>query len=347
MSLTTTTNNSTIFHISKQGNVYTSEQHLPLQEGLGICYENEKKEMKEYAWLKKYYCFEFFLSLTLLSISIIFELLFLMVNFIWKEMKNVPEKNLIAFSIALFVCDIIGFTLPLIKNNINEIICKIVAIILNFFSLALCSWPCIVVNDIWLILRSKHARYSLTYLYFRYSIIAWGIPLTVTLICLTIDLVSSGSLICYGDQNYCWISPIAVRLIVYIVPMTFTNYGSFLLVLIIAILTKREKSRDQSLLSKNDKLKFHKMIIKLFLLSGTAELTCLVQIPNSTKENELIVNMIFGFLHNTLRSSRGIFTFLMFGCNTTIEKYRQRPVFELLHTKRRFEQNKLLVSRRL
>ena len=231
---------------------------------------------------------------------------------------------MIAFFIALFVFDIIGLTLPLMKNNINEIICKIVAIILHFFSLALCTWPCIVVNDVWLILRYKYARYSLTYLYFRYSLIAWGIPLIVTLVCLTIDLVTNGSLIRYGDQDYCWISPISVRLIVYIVPMTFTNYGSFLLVLIIAILTKREKSRDQSLLSKNDKLKFHKMVIKLFLLSGTVELIGLVQIPNATKENEVIVNVIFGFLHNTLRSSRGIFTFMIFGSSIIIEKYKHR-----------------------
>ena len=157
----------------------------------------------------------------------------------------------------------------------------------------------------------------------RYSLIAWGIPLIVTLVCLTIDLVTNGSLIRYGDQDYCWISPIGARLIVYIVPMTFTNYGSFLLVLIIAILTKREKSRDQSLLSKNDKLKFHKMIIKLFLLSGTVELIGLVQIPNASKENEVIVNVIFGFLYNTLRSSRGIFTFMIF-CSSIIEKYKHR-----------------------
>ena len=349
MSLTTITNNSAIFHISKQENVYTSEQYLPLQEGLGICNVNEKKGMKEYAWLKNYDCFEFFLSLTLLSISIIFELLFLMVNLIWKKIKKVPEKNLIAFCIALFVCDIIGLTLPLIKNNINEISCKIVAIILHFFSLALCTWPCIVVNDVWLILRSKYARYSLTYLYFRYSIIAWGIPLIVTLVCLTVDLSSNGSLIRYGDQNYCWISPTSARLTMYIVPMTFTNYGSFLLVLIIVILTKREKSRDQSLLAKNDKLKFHKMIIKLFLLSGTAELIGLVQIPNATKENEVVVNVIFRFLHNTLRSSRGIFTFMTFGSSIIIEKYKQQlrtstPVFEL-YTKRNQEQNKPLASK--
>ena len=351
MSLTNITNNSAIFHINKQGNVYTSEQYLPLEKGLGICCENEKKRMKEHAWLKKYYCFEFFISLTLLSISITFELLFLMVNLIWKKMKNVPEKNLIAFSIALFVCDIIGLTLPLIKNNINEISCKIVALLLHFFSLALCTWPCIVVNHVWLILRSKCARYGFTYLYFRYSIIAWGIPLIVTLVCLTVDLLSNGSLIRYGDQDYCWISPTGARLIVYILPMTFTNYGSFLLVLMIVILTKREKSRDQSLLAKDDKLKFHKMIIKLFLLSGTAELIGLVQIPNATKENEVVVNVIFGFLHNTLRSSRGIFTFMIFGSSIIIEKYKQRlrtssPVFELYTTRTRtHERNKLLASK--
>ena len=231
---------------------------------------------------------------------------------------------MVAFCIALFVCDITGLILPLTKNNAHGVTCKIVALSLHFFSLALCTWPCIVAYEVWLILRSRNVNNRSNYLHFRYSLVAWGIPFIVTSVCLAIDLVSNGSLIRYGDQDYCWIFPFHARLAVYIVPFTLMTCGNSLLITIIVKTTRREKRTKHSLLARNDKLKFHKMIIKLFLLFGTAELIGLVQIPNDTKENQVIVNTIFGLLHNFLRSSRGIFLFLAFGCNTVIKIYRER-----------------------
>ena len=154
--------------------------------------------------------------------------------------------------------------------------------------------------------------------------VAWGIPCIVTLVCLTVDLVGNGSLIRYGNQDYCWIFPFHARLAVYVVPLTLMTCGNSFLISIIVITTRREKRTKHSLLAKNDKLKYHKMIIKLFLLFGTAELIGLVQIPNATQENQVIVNVVFGLLHNLFRSSRGIFLFLIFGFNTVIKKYRKQ-----------------------
>ena len=68
------------------------------------------------------------------------------------------------------------------------------------------------------------------------------------------------------------------------------------------------------------------MVIKLFLLFGTAELIGLVQIPNAKQkgQSELIFHAIFGFLHNVLRSTRGIFMFTLFVGKKILEKCKER-----------------------
>lgn len=94
--------------LNNEERTYEAEQYLPLPEGLRICLVNEKHTSREYAWLKQYDYFEILLSLTLLSISVIFELLLLIVYLARKRLRNIPKKNLIAFCLVLLVCDIIG-----------------------------------------------------------------------------------------------------------------------------------------------------------------------------------------------------------------------------------------------
>ena len=325
-SLTNISNNSAIIRIENGAEIYTPEQFLPLMEGLGICYQSKNERSKMYMWLKQYYHFENWMSLSLLSVSIVFEGLLLIVYLVWNKVRDTPEKNLMAFCIGLLICDVIGFTLTLIKSNINKLTCKIVALLLHFFSLTLCTWPCIIAYEVWLILRYRNVKQRSSYSYLIYSVIAWGLPLATTLICLIVDLVSNGSLIRYGNQEYCWIFPFHARLAVYIVPIIITNYGSFLVISITIIRTKRQKRREHKLLAKSDRINFSKMIIKLFLLFGTAEIIGLVQIPNPEEkgESELIFNTIFGLLYDFLRSSRGIFMFIISAFSKVFEIYKDR-----------------------
>ena len=81
--------------ISESKKLYEADQYLPLPEGLGICLGDEKA-----VWLKKYYNFENILELSLLSVSIILELLLFILFLAKKNMRNIPNKNLV----ALFFC---------------------------------------------------------------------------------------------------------------------------------------------------------------------------------------------------------------------------------------------------
>ena len=175
--------------INKENKSYTPEQYLPLLEGLGICLGNDKYAKKDPAWLKQFYKFENIISLNLLSISVILELLLLIVYLAWKRTRNIPEKNLIAFCFVLLVCDIIGLMLPLTKNSLDEISCKTIAVLLHFFSLALCTWSGIIAYDIWFIFWSRSAAQRPDIFFLQYSLVAWGVPTVLTVICLTVDIL--------------------------------------------------------------------------------------------------------------------------------------------------------------
>ena len=286
----------------------------------------KKGRIKEYIWLEQYYLYETILSVTFLAISVILELVLLEVYVILKKTRNTAGKILISFCIALLVCDIIVLILSLIKNDLNWWPCRIVALILHFFSLALCTWPCIMTYDLWSILRCKRVKHDSNILYLRYSIVAWGFPFLVTAICVTVDILSNGLVVSYGNQNHCWISPFHARLVGYIVPFSFMNYGSFLVVFIVITQTKLEKRKKHSMLAKTDQLNLSKMTMKLCMLFGTAELIGLIQIPNARDkgQSEVVFNVIFGFIYNFLRSVRGIFMFALFAANVILEKYRER-----------------------
>ena len=167
-------------------------------EEFSTCHKNEKKGIKEYEWLKYFY-FENSMSLMLPFISIVLELLLLIVYLAVKKTKNMPNKILIAFCVALLICDVIAVILTLINTvrSINTAVCKTVALLLHYFSLALCTWPCIIAFDLWKIMRSTNTMNRQSFLYLRYNIIAWGIPVIVASTCLSVDLIKDGSLIRY------------------------------------------------------------------------------------------------------------------------------------------------------
>ena len=316
-------NKSITVTINGEGKYFTSEQYVPLTEGFGICYQREKSDTSDL--LLHYYYFENILSLLLLSISIILDLVSLIVYLSKKHLQNIPGKNLIALCFSMFICDIGGMLLTLTRNNMGSISCRIVAVLLHFFSLALCTWSCVIAYDFWSIFRSKNTSYRRTKLYLRYSFFAWGTPFLAVSACYLVDALSKGALIHYGKPNYCWISPFSARLALYIVPFFIMTTVSFILIFWVISHNIREKRKNHSMLAKKDQLNFCKITIKLCFLLGTTELIGMIQITKAEEKGQakVIFNIIFGFFHNLLRCSRGTFIFILFTVKAISETYSQ------------------------
>ena len=314
-------NKSITATINGERKYFTSEQYVPLTEGFGICYQREKSDT--YDRLLHYYYFENILSLFLLSISIILDLVSLTVYLSKKHLQNIPGKNLIALCFSIFICDSLAILLTLTRNNMSGILCRIVAVLLHFFSLALCTWPCVIAYDFWSIFRLKNTGYRRTKLYLRYSLFAWGAPFLAVSVCYLVDVLSKGTLIRYGKPNYRWISPLSARLAVYIVPFFLMTTGSFILIFWVISYNIRKKRKNHSMLAKKDQLKFGQMAIKLCFLLGTTELIGLIQITKAEEKGqaEVIFNIIFGFFYNFLRCSRGTFIFIFFTVKAISEAY--------------------------
>lgn len=104
------------------------------------------------------------------------------------------------------------------------------------------------------------------------------------------------------------------------------NFGSSFIVLTSMLQRKDERKEIHKNVAKSGQINYSKLLMKLFLLFGTAELIGLIQIPNAVKRGkfEVIFDVTFEFLYNTLRSSRGIVMFLLFGWNGVRKKYRKR-----------------------
>ena len=322
-SLTKMINKSVAVSFDDGKKTYSPEQYLPLPEGLGICLGNENVGIKEYQWLRRYYYFENILVLTALSVSIILELLLLL--YLNRKTRTIAERNLTSFSFNLLLCDFTVFISYLLKRNINGTPCKIIAVMIHFFSLALCTWSCVIAYDIWYIFRSRNTGQRLSNLCFRYSIVAWGAPILITLICVNVDFLSAKSIIGYREHGYCWISSLHARLILYIIPFSAMTFGSSLIVFISMLQQKHERREIHKNIARGSQISYPKILIKLFLLLGTVELIGLIQIPSVEQKGqfEVILHVTFGLLYTFLRSSRGIFMFALFGWNGIRKKYRK------------------------
>ena len=156
----------------------------------------------------------------------------------------------------MFTCDIIGLLLTLTRNAMSSISCRIVTVSLHFFSLALCTWPCVIAYDFWSIFQSKHTSHGKFTLYLRYSLFAWDTPILAISVCVLLSALSGGILIGYGKLNHFWIWSFSARLFAYIVSFSIMTSGSFALIFKVISHTKREKKKESKHACQKRPIKF-------------------------------------------------------------------------------------------
>ena len=325
MSLINVENKSVITKITGEEKKYSPEQYLPLPEGIGICMTNVEKMFTGKLKLEDYWLIEKKVSISFLSLSIFLEIVTFMINCLLKEFDNIPGKNLIALCIGIFACDIMVLIMALVKS-LPQTYCLITAVLLHYFSLALCTWAVVITYDLSIILKSPLIIRRRKNTYLKYSIFGWGLPLLIVLISVCIDLFENETFsfqIGYGKFNHCWISHFYARLVFYIVPFFLMTFSSFLAICYVILKLKKESKKNIAIVGRNQELNLASVAVKLCLILGVSELIGLVQIPGNkviSKQHE-IFNVIFGSLYNLSRSLRGCFIFmvLIYGKNVRIK----------------------------
>ena len=325
MSLIKIENKSVITKITRGEKKYSPEQYLPLPEGIGVCMKNTGKTFTGYLKLNDYWLIEEKISISFLSLSISLEILIFMMNCLLKEFDNIPGKNLTALCIGMFACDIMVLIIALAKS-LAQTYCMIIAVLLHYFSLALCTWTVAITYDLSIIIKRPLSIKRRKKSYLKYSVFGWGLPLFMVSISVCIDLFGNKTFsfqIGYGKFNYCWISYFYERLAFYIVPFSLMTFGSFLAICDVIFKLKKGMKKNIASAGRNHELSFATMAIKLYLILGVSELVGLVQIPDNkvTSKQHEIFNLIFGSLYNLSRSLRGCFIFivLIYGKNVRIK----------------------------
>ena len=294
---------------------YSPEQYLPLPEGIGICMTNMRKKFTGYLKLKDYWLIEEKISFSFLSLSISLEIVTFMINCLLKEFDNIPGKNLTGLCISIFACDIMVLIIALAKHLLQTY-CMIIAVLLHYFSLAICTWTVVITYDISIVLKRPLSIKGRKNPYLKYSVFGWGLPLLIISISVCIDLFGNKTFsfqVGYGKFNHCWISYFYARLAFYIVPFSLMTFGSFLAICDVIFKLKKETKTNMAIAGRKYELNLAKMTIRLCLILGVSELIGLVQIPDNkviSKQHE-IFNVIFGSLYNLSRSLRGCFIFIV------------------------------------
>ena len=139
-----------------------------------------------------------------------------------KELRTIHGKNLLSLNSSLFVCDVVMLFL-LLSSYIPQKICQFTAAILPFFAMTLSVWAGIMAFDLWstfIVLSSTKTSHSL---FLKYSMVGWGIPAIVLLLCFSLEHLSK-EMIEYGRNGQCFIGNTFPKLFSYVLPNSHHDY---------------------------------------------------------------------------------------------------------------------------
>ena len=191
--------------------------------------------------------------------------------------------------------------------------------------MALSVWAGVMAFDLcstFTILSSTNTSHSL---FLKYSMVGWGIPAIVLLLCLSLEHLSK-EMMEYGRNGQCFIGNILANLFSYVLStILIITISSILLLVIIRKLRRELQSRSKVPAVNNTSPNLIRMSIKLCLALGIAELFGIIQIPSSShREVIVIINSVFGCLYTLIRSLRGCFIFVSFMMTKKMKKYYRR-----------------------
>ena len=306
-------------------NLLKAGEYIPLPDGLATCIKMSKKHI--FKWYETLLKYENALAIFCLFLSVIMETILIATYIKLKELRTVHGKNLLSLSLSLFVCDVVMLFL-LLSSDIPQKICQFTAVILHFFAMALSIWAGVMAFDLWSTFNVLSSTKTSQSLFFKYSMIGWGVPAIVILLCLSLEHLSK-EMIEYGRNSQCFIENALAKLFSYVLPtILIMAISSILLLVMIRKLRRELQSRCKVTAVNNTSPNLIHMSVKLCLALGIAELLGIIQIPSSNqREVIVIINSVFGCLYTLMRSLRGCFIFVSFMKTKKIKRYYRRFIF--------------------
>ena len=311
----------------KNGNTYKplkTENYFPLRNGLAVC---EFSSGNKKNWNRTLNKTANIISIILLLSSVLMEILLIATYLKIKELQTIPGKNLISICFSLFACDITLLYL-LFAGSIPEKLCKFTAAVLHFFSLSLSVWTGVMAFDLWSTFRTSFKQRVSQSSFKNYSLVGWGAPIVVLLVCLALEQIGNNP-IAYGKDGQCFITNIYAKVFTFLIPTFGISFASCIMLLItVKKLRIAFKSQPKEMAINNASPDLMKMVVKLSLVLGLVELVGIVQVPSTHYDETItVINSVFNFIYAVARSSRGCFIFITFMLTKQIQKHYKRIHF--------------------
>ena len=182
--------------------------------------------------------------------------------------------------------------------------------------------------DLWSTFRTSFKQRASRSSLKNYSLVGWGTPTVVLLVCLALEQLGNNP-IAYGKDGKCFITNIYAKVFTFLIPTFGISFASCIMLLItVKKLKIAFKSQPKEMAINSASPDLMKMVIKLSLVLGLVELVGIVQVPtNHNDETITVINSVFNFIYAVARSSRGCFIFLTFMLTKQMQKYYKRIHF--------------------
>ena len=196
--------------INSSGEILQPEEYEPSGDGRNVTICVKEKRGGTYF---NYSPAQRYMSDICLLISVVCLALHITIHIALPKLRNLPGKNLLSLSCALFMAQLLLFTGMVSYDIINTKVCQTMGLLVHWFYLAAFFWMNVMGFDICRTFAGSLTRRGgmpgrgqrSTFLY--YSLYAWGCPTIIVSVGLTLDLTNW--LDNYAPQygiNVCWIS---------------------------------------------------------------------------------------------------------------------------------------------
>ena len=209
------------------------------------------------------------------SMSIIGTALILLTYSLFKELRTLPSKIVMNLAAAILLSNL--FILVGGPASFQKEACISVAILLHYFFVAQFVWMSIASFEMARTLhqatklKAYESQHFKTRILIFYLLIGWGIPLTIVLICITLNFTTDG-IILYGvtgdgTQGRCWINDLESLIAALVTPQVLAlSFNAILLTYISVLLCKA--SRSQAKLKTTKQTPYLRIYISIFSVTG-------------------------------------------------------------------------------
>ena len=211
------------------------------------------------------------------SLSIIGTTLILLTYSLFKDLRTLPSKIVMNLAAAILVSS----TFTIVGGSASSLngVCVSIAILLHYFFVAQFVWMSIASFEMARTLhratklKAYESQHFKTKILIVYLLIGWGIPLTIVLVCITLNFSTDG-IISYGvtgdgTQGRCWINDTESLIAALITPLALAlSFNAILLTYISVLLCKA--SRSQAKLKTSKQTPYLRVYLSIFSVTGLA-----------------------------------------------------------------------------